>query len=162
MFFLVMKTHCKTVEGDLLDFPSGIQAIIHGCNTRNTMGAGIAAAIRKKFPEAYEADTLAYQAGKVVLGCWSAANLEDGRKIINLYQQENYNGKSGARLVSYDALAKGLTSIHEEICVKEGKKVGIPFNIGCGLANGNWNIVEAIVNSIFSPEELVIVKLPNT
>ena len=59
-----------TIQGNLLDFPThcktdpdkyiGISAIAHSCNTRNIMGAGIAKQIKNRYPQAYEADTKAF------------------------------------------------------------------------------------------------------
>ena len=48
----------QTVRGDLfaLGFAGEFDAIIHGCNCHNTMGAGIAKSVKQQFPAAYHAD----------------------------------------------------------------------------------------------------------
>ena len=48
----------KRKQGDLLQYAQeGVfDVIIHGCNCFCTMGAGIAKAIKARFPEAYQAD----------------------------------------------------------------------------------------------------------
>ena len=28
--------------------------------------------------------------------------------------------------------------------------IGFPYKIGCGLAGGDWNIVESIINEVFA------------
>lgn len=44
--------------GDLLE-QKDINVLIHCANSKNIFGAGIAAAVKNKYPEAFEADTLA-------------------------------------------------------------------------------------------------------
>ena len=50
----------KTIKGDLISLASSgeFSAIIHGCNTRGVMGAGIARQIAQRWPEAEKADKL--------------------------------------------------------------------------------------------------------
>jgi len=47
---IMMKV--RYITGDLLSVKSGI--IVHGCNSKGKMGAGIALAIRDKWPSVYE------------------------------------------------------------------------------------------------------------
>jgi len=48
----------KYAKGDLLKMAEEgkFDVIVHGCNCFNTMGAGIARQIARRFPEAYAAD----------------------------------------------------------------------------------------------------------
>lgn len=158
----VSKKKIKVIKGDLLDFPDGISGIIHGCNTRNNFGAGIALAIKKKFPEAYAADSRAYTNSTAVLGNFSFAELDDNRSVYNLYQQSTWHKKGGHDIpLSYDALLCGLKKVrdyHFQKFVTPGK-LGIPWCMGCGLAGGNWNIVSEIIRETFAENEVVIVKL---
>ena len=83
----------KHIKGNLLDFPpyckndpnsyTGINNITHSCNTRNIMGGGIALQIKNRYPQAYEADTEAYNKeydknGQYIhwLGKYSKAEIE--------------------------------------------------------------------------------------
>ena len=84
----------KIIDGNLLDFPNDINAIAHSCNTRNIMSAGIAKQIKDRYPEAYEADTKAYDTeydkdGQYVhwLGKFSKAEINDRKYIYNMYTQ---------------------------------------------------------------------------
>lgn len=125
------------ITGDLLDFPEGIRAIAHGCNTQNVMGAGIAAQIRKRYPCAWSADLAAAEAGTNSLGEVSIGTLDDGRRIFNLYQQKNLG--FGA-LVPW-ALKAAMERMFS-LCGSLGiSKVGLPYLIGCGLAGGDWSTV---------------------
>lgn len=82
----------KTIEGNLLDFPNGINMIFHQANTENVMGAGIAQQIRKRYPQAYKADKDFFiPKGRERLGNHSVAlvsrNSEDYKLVVNLYGQ---------------------------------------------------------------------------
>lgn len=37
--------------------------------------------------------------------------------------------------------------------------VAIPYGIGCGIANGDWNIVSKIIENVFSDYGITIYKL---
>lgn len=45
---------------------------------------------------------------------------------------------------NYDALEKCLDKVIEYMKEKNLKAVGIPYKYGCGIVNGNWDIVKAI------------------
>ena len=62
----------KSIRGNLLALArSGrFDVIVHGCNCRHAMGAGIAKQIKDSFPEAWAAD-LATPAGGLARGDWS-------------------------------------------------------------------------------------------
>ena len=146
--------------GNLLDFPFGINAIAHSCNTLNVMGAGIAKQIADRYPSALEADCYAHHRQENKLGEYSYTfvNVGDGNEyphqqfglnqrrceIYNLYTQKNVGrGKQ----VSYDALYDAFQKLRTEC---DGNTVlGLPYGISCGLAGGSWNIVNSMIQDIF-------------
>ena len=87
----------EIIEANLLDFPNNINSIAHSCNTRNIMGAGIAKQIKDRYPEAYEADTKAFNTeydedGQYVhwLGKFSRAEITNKNPFILLRKQDIY------------------------------------------------------------------------
>ncbi|GFN29944.1 hypothetical protein [Paenibacillus xylaniclasticus] len=42
----------------------------------------------------------------------------------------------------------GLTQL-KELAQRDGLTVALPYNIGCGLANGDWNIIEPMIAEVF-------------
>ncbi len=163
-----------TIDGNLLDFPNEINAIAHSCNTRNIMGAGIAKQIKDRYPEAYEADTKAYNTeydkdGQYVhwLGKFSKAELNDRKYIYNMYTQASI-GKG--REVHYEQFWQALKRVEQDLYAMNVAKheydpspppfLGLPYGISCGLAGGNWGIIKAIIEDIFldSPIQCYIVK----
>ena len=109
----------EIIDGNLLDFPNDINVIAHSCNTRNIMGAGIAKQIKDRYPEAYEADTKAYDTeydkdGQYVhwLGKFSKAEINDRKYIYNMYTQASI-GKG--REVHYEQFWQALKRVEQDL-----------------------------------------------
>ncbi len=149
--------------GNLLDFPYGINTIAHCCNTLNVMGAGIAKQIAERYPEAKEADDYSAQAGTNELGEFSVASVEVedsssfqhqhfGKevrecKIYNLYTQA---GIGFGREVNYEALYRNLHLMRNQLNDCTDTVLGLPYEMSSGLAGGSWQIVSAMINTIFA------------
>ena len=158
-------------EGDLLDLAEDgeIDVIVHQANLEHTFGAGIALAIRRRFPYAYRADLRSRfndpaKLGSFTIGQPSLGAGERGPAIANLYSQTSLYPSH----TSYDAMVEGLTQlrfdlqIYNSTSMPKVKTIGFPFGMGCGLADGDWNVVRAIIESVFknSRFDIVIVTLP--
>ena len=138
-----------TIHGDLLDFPDGINIIAHSCNCQNIMGGGIAAQIKQRYPEAFNADTMAAKVGKNTLGHTSHAFLKESKIIVNMYTQQNI---SHQRAVDYEAFYKcihNLSGIIDENRKRGKIKLGLPYKISCGLAGGDWDIIRTMIDKVF-------------
>lgn len=132
----------ETVKGDLLKMAKNgdFDIIIHGCNCRNTMGAGIAFGVKRFFPEAYMADKATKYGDRSKLGTYTTA-MSNGVLVVNAYTQFDYRGK---KPVDYDAIRSCFRQMNTDSRVV-GKRIGIPL-IGCGLAGGRWSKVSRIIN----------------
>lgn len=139
-------------DGNLLT-ATDVMVIGHQANCQNTFGAGIAKSIKEMYPKAYHADTMAYKDGKAILGNYSFCHLGNGpiKKIFNLYGQHLY-GK-GKRQTNYDALYNALEGMKNYLVENDEDlpvpNVGFPYLMGCGLANGDWRIVERLIEVAF-------------
>lgn len=152
--------------GNLLEAP--VDVIVHQANLFCTFGAGIAARIKNVFPEAYAADCATAEGDVKKLGTFSIGKITNPpgqiKRVINLYSQVGIGGQD--RNTSYDAMVNGLTKLRivlENAASRGTKyKLGIPFQLGCGLANGSWPICRAIIFDVFekSDIEVEIYKLP--
>lgn len=149
--------------GDLLEQPD-IDLIVHQANLEHTFGAGIARAIKQKFPYAYRADLKSLFNDPLKLGTFSLGIPdkdagESGPLVVNLYSQTSLYPSH----TSYDAIFEGLTELKAWLHPRH-TKIGFPYQMGCGLADGNWSVVEAIINAVFEDSrfEIVIVKLQRT
>ena len=149
----------KTVTGDLitLALEGEFDVIIHGCNCYNTMGAGIARAVRDRLPEAFAADRATIKGDFEKLGTYTSAEIvrDDVRfTVINAYTQGNYRG-SGA-LVHYDAIRSNFRAVAKNF---PDARIGYP-KIGAGLAGGDWDRIAAIIDEELEGCDHTLVVLP--
>ena len=147
----------KVIKGDLIELAlDGVfDVIIHGCNCQCVMGAGIAKAIKKQFPEAYDADLNTQKGDASKLGSISFAsvNVEKGELIIvNGYTQFHWRG-SGV-LVDYEAIRSVMKNVKSKF---SGKRIGFP-RIGAGLAKGNWETIANIIDQELNSENHTLVE----
>ena len=149
---------------DLLE-QDDINVICHICNLHQKMAAGIAKAISAKYPEAFEADKATPKDDPSKLGTFSFAKTDSGKLVVNIYAMPRMGE------LSYDAFYKALVTLRdkcEAFNVKPdpnriSKIIGIPYNVGCDLAGGDFYVVSAIIKSIFgkSPVKVIICRLPS-
>jgi O-acetyl-ADP-ribose deacetylase (regulator of RNase III) len=134
--------------------------LAHQANCRMVMGGGIAAKIRQKYPEAYEADLKFRPASPDKrLGLFSWVKTAPEKYIANVYGQLDIGrGKQ----TSYDALSAGLSALERWTAKERVETVFVPHGMGSGLAGGYWPVVNALIYEAFdaSPVDVIIVKLP--
>jgi O-acetyl-ADP-ribose deacetylase (regulator of RNase III) len=146
----------QIVEGDLitLALQGEFDVIIHGCNCFCAMGAGIAHTIQQQFPEAYAADLMTNKGDRNKLGYFSSATVrENGHDItiINGYTQFHHSGPGP--LVDYNAVQNLFNRIKKEF---PGRRLAYP-RIGAGLAGGNWDKIETIIDQELDGEHHTLV-----
>ena len=146
----------KTINGDLIQLAVNghFDVIIHGCNCFCTMGAGIADTIQKQFPEAYAADLMTNKGDRNKLGYFSSTIVtENGSNItiVNGYTQFQHSGPPP--LVDYEAVQKLFKRIKKEF---SGKRIAYP-RIGAGLAGGDWEKIEKIIDQELKGEHHTLV-----
>lgn len=130
-------------------FEAPIEVLAHGCNCFNTMGAGLARSIAERFPEVEKEDSLTKSGDRKKLGTIAFVRVLDEsskiKYIVNMYTQFNYG--CGERQINYEAMYRCLESLKSKNNPK--MRIGLPFKIGCGLGGGDWNIVKAMIYSVF-------------
>ncbi len=131
----------KYIVGDITE--TELKYIAHGVNCQNVMGSGVAKALYTKFPEVKQMyhKFFEYPRGGSPLGLTQLVHTEQGKGIYNLFTQEYY-GYDGKRYVNYAAICNCFMELAQ---YRKGEKIAIP-KIGCGLAGGDWNIVEQLIN----------------
>ena len=75
--------------------------ITHGCNCFNTMGAGIAKSIKKRFPCAYNVDKKTQKGDRSKLGTITYCKTKNGY-VVNAYTQFTYWDRND--MLSYEAV----------------------------------------------------------
>lgn len=140
-------------NGNLLKAEEDI--LIHLVNIAGVMGAGIAKQIAEKYPLA-ERDYIkicvennnSYEKlkGKVDL------TFENGKYIASIFSQDkNFN-------TDYEAMRQALELV-KGFAKQEKLSIALPYGIGCGIANGDWNTVQELIEKIFNDYCISLYKL---
>ena len=161
--------------------------ITHGCNCHCQMGAGIAPQMAKAFrADKYPLENQKYKGdynklGQIDfdvrmidgnggiftnqesselyrLGQIRTVNEHKPLWIVNAYTQYNYgvNHKNGSKIpLDYDALRMCMRKINYQF---KGKKIGLPYVIGCGLAGGDIMIVLPIIKEELKDMDITMVR----
>lgn len=139
-----------TIKGDLLDLTEGI--ICHQVNCQRVAGAGLALQIRNKWPEWYDG-FLAYtpRLGDAML--WA---VEPKLIVASLYAQKFYGKGLQTNYFAFDTALLRLRQRMRESYF-ETKQVYMPYGIGCGLAGGDWNVIEPLIEKYF-PNAIIVEK----
>lgn len=146
----------KQVTGDLLKMAlaGDFDVVVHGCNCFHMMGAGIAAAVKKLFPEAYQADIDSPYGDRSKLGTVSTCDVHrDGARffVVNAYTQFH-----GGPDLDYDALRSCFRAIKYGFF---GLRIGYP-KIGAGIGGGDWSKIAPIIDEELDGEDHTLVVLP--
>ena len=159
----------KEIQAAIEDAP--IDSSVHCANCFHTMGSGIARWYREEYTEVYEADVTQTKKGDInKLGTFSVAEINDPSShknkrlkfVYNLYGQFTYGREK--RQVNYEAVYKGLEAVRQDIEEnQDGREVlGINYKMCCSLAGGDWNVVLAMIHSVFdnAPFDVLICRRP--
>jgi O-acetyl-ADP-ribose deacetylase (regulator of RNase III) len=125
----------------------GIAIIAHICNNENKWGKGFVLAISKKWIDVkldyHEwAKTESFQLGNIKLV--KIDGVEPDIFVANMIAQNGIYPKNNIPPIRYEALESCLTKL-AIIAKEKNASIHMP-RIGCGLAGGEWNKVESIIN----------------
>lgn len=131
----VVVAMIKEITKDLTTVEEGV--VLHGCNCVGGFGSGVAGAIRRKWPDVYEAFK-ENGVGEELLGTTEFLMRSTRPRLVvaNGYTQINC-GNDGKRYADLDAVNS---------CVKAGVEYADAFDlplympkIGCGLGGLSWD-----------------------
>jgi O-acetyl-ADP-ribose deacetylase (regulator of RNase III) len=163
-------------EGNLLDAQEPF--IAHGVNCMAVMGAGVALAIANKWPESelkYREFCWKHIIKQSLLGKSLATNEAKDKKVL-FHMFIQYDTGTDTRKVNYGALARTFSELNNTLEVMRDfdehmehqagnntiiipkPTVAIP-KIGSGLAGGDWNIIEEIINGCTPDINIVVYEL---
>jgi O-acetyl-ADP-ribose deacetylase (regulator of RNase III) len=130
---------------DTTDAPA---IIVHGCNNVGGWGAGFVLALNRRWAEPQAAYKAWYNKGQAhvprfLLGQVQFVPVEDRITVANLLSQQNTRWVDNTPPVRYPAIEEGLATVAKE-ALRTGAHVHLP-RIGCGLAGGEWSVVEDII-----------------
>ena len=145
------------VRGDIVDYAKSgeYNVLVHGCNCFCVMGAGVAKAIVRAFPEALSVDrNTTIRGDRSKLGTMSIAETSTGLSIVNAYTQYAY-GRRNAPNLDYQALQSCFRQLNKHFH-QEGTRFLIP-KIGAGLAGGDWNKIAHIIETEMAGRDVTLV-----
>ena len=124
---------------------SGNMIIVHICNDIGGWGKGFVLAISNKWkaPESKYRDW--YSSGDdFKLGSVQFVKVENNLWIANLIGQHKiWRGKDGSPPIRYEAVRDGMKKVMEKAKALNAS-IHMP-RIGCGLAGGEWELIEPIL-----------------
>ena len=134
-------------EGNILSIERGL--IVHQCNCRGVMGAGLAKQIKEKWPIVYNSykKFIKEENGNVsnLLGEVQFIGVTKEIWVANLFGQDNFGRKKDVVYTSYSAHSKAWKMIQLARNTSNVlENVYAPFYIGSGLANGDWKRIHKI------------------
>ncbi|MBQ8188282.1 MAG: macro domain-containing protein [Lachnospiraceae bacterium] len=142
----------RIVVGNIVD--SNETYICHQVNCQNAMGAGVAKALYEKWPlvkSEYHEFCGKHHAPVELLGAHQLVSVGDDKWVINIFGQLEFGRNKNKVYTDYVALEKVFAAISQ----LDGS-FAFPFGIGCGLANGDWNIVYSLIEKYFSDKDVVL------
>lgn len=141
--------------GDILE--SDCRVICHQVNCCGVMGAGLAKQVRAKYPSVYtrykhECET---NSKRSLLGTAQYVQVSENPRqfVCNIFGQCFYG--TDKRYTDYDALRTAFQSIAYHFPTHS---IAIPYNMGCGLAGGDWQTVLSIIEDELSNCRVYIYK----
>jgi O-acetyl-ADP-ribose deacetylase (regulator of RNase III) len=141
----------KYVTGDLFDTDRDI--IAHGCNCKGVMGSGVARIVREKYPKAYSAYCEQHEQDGLWLGEIQTVLQYDGKYIANCMTQNGFMPRTVCH-ADYKAIETCMWKL-KKFAKEKGLSIAIP-KIGAGLAGGDWNTIEGILNKVFSDYDITV------
>ena len=139
----------QIIEGDILTITNGI--IGHQCNCKGKMGAGLALQVRNKYSKVYNEYLSMYKEGNLKLGVSQFVKVFSTLYVANLMGQHSF-GQEGTH-TDYKALTKCLQELHA-FSQTNSLQVYLPYLIGCGLAGGDWSIVNGLIEK-YCPDAII-------
>lgn len=143
----------KVKQGNILECNENI--IVHQVNTQGIMGGGVARQLANRYinlEKEYSEFCKLYNNDYNKLKGKVFKIMLEGKIIMNMFsQKENFD-------TDYEAMKIALEEIKEY--AKSFKlSVAIPYGIGCGIANGDWNIVYKIIEEVFNDYDVTLYRL---
>lgn len=138
------------IKGDI--FKTECDVIAHGVNCRGGFNSGIAGQIKKLYPKVREEYLKYHENVGWVLGDVQLVGV-DNKVIVNCATQDDY-GRENKLYADYNAIERVCRKLRF-YCLSNNKTLALP-RIGCGLANGDWQVVKGIYSKVFDETEVKV------
>lgn len=136
--------------------PNGIKIIVHIVNDIGKWGAGFVLALSRRWSNLkndYQTHYRAYSLGDIYVSKTSDKNIY----VVDLFGQHGIRTVFNPTVIRYDAVEQGLKKLRYRLEKASLEDVSIHMpKIGSGLAGGNWQIIENIINKVFDGSNIPI------
>ena len=132
--------------------------ICHQVNCQGVMGSGVAKAIADRWPVVkivYQVTCKKFKPEEL-LGKILPVYVSRKLRVVNIFGQLTYGRDKTKVYTDYAALKRAFTEIAE---VYKGRTIAFPYKFGCGLANGDWNVVYNLIEDYFKNCNVIICKI---
>lgn len=134
--------------------------IAHQVNCQGVMGSGVALCIKQAYPEAYFeyvsfCETQPYK--NKLLGSVQLVKVAPDRVIINIFGQTTYGRNPNVIYTSHEALEHAFTQL--DAGLPQGRAIAMPYKIGCGYGNGDWETVLKLIEKCFTRRNVVLISI---
>lgn len=143
------------ITQNILDVTSGI--IMHQCNASGGFGSGVAGQIAAKWPHVRASYMHAIRDG-ITLGEVDLIAINKDLYVANCIGQQNYGRDPNVVYTDYFAVESYLAYVRALNAGHDDRPIYIPYNMGCGLANGSWETVSKLIEQELP--QAIICKLP--
>lgn len=129
------------VSGDFFDYEADIR--INTVNCVGVMGAGVALAFKKKYPNMFKAYVEVCKRKAIAPGkpfVWEEYDLFSKCTIVNLPTKIDWRNPS-----EYEYIEKGLIWLRDFLMMKDGEDIVTLPALGCGHGKLNWSIVKTMI-----------------
>jgi O-acetyl-ADP-ribose deacetylase (regulator of RNase III) len=133
------------IKQDILKIERGV--ICHQVNCQGVMGAGLALAVRQKWPSVFRA----YKNSKLRLGDCLIEEAGLHLYVANLAGQDRYGRDK--QYTDYYALAAALKQA-DNFAEEQELQLYVPYKMGCTLGGGNWQEVTKIIETL-TPKAII-------
>lgn len=133
------------IKGDATEpTGNGLKVIPHVTNNKGAWGSGFVLSLSKKWggPEYYYKQAAAE--GKLKLGLTQMIQVADDIYVANMCAQTFYNKLSSGIPLKYWALQRCMQTV-ATFCHVKNASIHCP-QFGAGLAGGDWNRIEKMIN----------------
>jgi O-acetyl-ADP-ribose deacetylase (regulator of RNase III) len=128
----------------------GKKIITHICNDIGAWGAGFVLAVSKRWEE----PEIAYRSLKqYILGHVQFVFVDEDIIVANMIAQRDTNWFAGNPPIRYDALRRALKEVNKKATILDAS-IHMP-RIGCGLAGGQWEEIEKLIQQEVTVEVTV-------
>ena len=135
-----MSPEPALVKGDIFD--ADVEALVNPVNTVGVMGAGLAAAFKRRYPTNFTAYRQACKRGDVRIGCvfvHDLGMLPRPRYVVNFPTKQHWRDPS-----QLEYIASGLADLRKQIASYRFSSIAVP-PLGCGLGGLKWDQVRPMM-----------------